>query len=98
MDASAARGGGPDAGGSHDAHGADGGSDVDDDLPDVGLEELLDELTLGADEGDDDEADFPFLAGATIAPTAGPSDAPSAGPSDVAQFEMPNNKNTKYYF
>ncbi len=88
------------AGGSGGGGGGDEDSDMeyDDDLPDVGLEELLDELTLGADEGDADETDFPFLAG-----QPGPSDAPSdtrgAAPSEaVKQFELPGGSEVKYYF
>jgi len=76
------------------ASGGDGDGDgeeaEDDDFPDVGLEELLDELTLGADEP---EADA--LTDEQVASVAGAFAGPS-GP--VQQFSLPEGNKVKYSF
>ena len=72
-----------------------------DDLPDVRLEELLDELTIGgADEPDDAEGGAGSSAAGATRPAAPVSFAPPAPPAaNVAQFELPGgNENAKFFF
>ena len=78
----------------------------DDDFPDVGLEELLDDLTLGADAGDGGEGfgeegeeggAGPSVAGPARQPTQPVSFAPP--PPVVEQFKLPGgNENATFYF
>jgi len=71
----------------------DGDDDDDGDFPDVGLEELLDDLALGADEDGDGE-----LAGSSgttneISPV---TFAPPVAP--VPQFTLPEGNDAKFFF
>ena len=76
------------------ASGGDGDGDgeeaEDDDFPDVGLEELLDELTLGADEPEADA--LPDEQVASVARAF----AGLSGP--VQQFSLPEGNKVKYSF
>ena len=70
-----------------------------DDFPDVGLEELLDELTLGADDEDCEDEHGPlqgsFFAGEGSSAGAGTSD--SAAPAS-APFTMPGGSDVQFFF
>lgn len=76
----------------------DGESDgpEDDDFPDVGLEELLDDLALGADE--DDELPPGVEAGCSEAPTEVEPVVFAPPPVPVAQFTLPEGNDAKFYF
>mmetsp|Transcript_30551 Transcript_30551/g.98782 ORF Transcript_30551/g.98782 Transcript_30551/m.98782 type:complete len:588 (-) Transcript_30551:258-2021(-) len=69
----------------------------DEDFPEVGLEELLDELTLGADDDDDVLPDDQVQA---IAAAFEPGLRIAGGPSDGAQrpLPLPHDPNVKFYF
>jgi len=73
----------------------------DDDFPDVELDELLDELTLGADD-DEAAADvLPPPPGVAPAPVSfAPGLAPSVAPEieEPVPFAMPGGEGAKFYF
>ena len=74
----------------------------DDDFPDVGLEELLDELTLGADDEDGDcDEDAPYFAAegsSQSQPAAAGSSDSGAGTSSVAAFTLPGGNDVQFFF
>ena len=87
----------------------EGGEDEEDDFPDVGLEELLDELTLGAGEpdgegGEDEDEDGEGGAARSrtreIGPVmlAAPQPAIELGGPSVEQFQLPEGSEVKFCF
>ena len=66
---------------------ADEDSDCDDDFPEVGLEELLDELTISPEDAELET---------TWGPTPQPEPAPS-GPQ-VPQFQLPEGSADSFVF
>jgi hypothetical protein len=85
------------------------GEDEEDDFPDVGLEELLDELTLGAGEpdgqgGEDEDEDGEGGAARSrtreIGPVmlAAPQPAIELGGPTVEQFQLPEGSEVKFCF
>jgi hypothetical protein len=85
------------------------GEDEEDDFPDVGLEEMLDELTLGAGEpdgegGEDEDEDGEGGAARSrtreIGPVmlAAPQPAIELGGPTVEQFQLPEGSEVKFCF
>ena len=90
----------PPAGLDDDYDAEEEGEDGDDDFPDVGLEELLDELTLGAvgeggDEGEDDDAADDADGG--VPREIGPVIFAPPQPV-VEQFKIPDGSDAKFHF